>query len=678
MPTENRSLLVRALSPIWRRAGWLTPRESRLQFETQLLSAARGVAASGRHRVIDPTKVGLAGTKLRIGFVGNLANNAYGFVRSLRRLGHDAELVVEDGGLDAFVMNRPFWEELEVECRSYEEGARHEMRWKSPPFVKHAQYDEALGARFAGRWRAVPEVQALYKEAFGIELPSDRALLLAQRMSHWPLLLAMKDYDVIQLSSGAISLGPFCPKPYVVFPTGGDLFSSPFEETFPGFLMRAGYLGADHVLLCETNYPGYLDRLSNTRLRSYSPLMLDTVVNAPGDAESLRAKWRAATGGSRFAVGICRQAWDWKGSDRMLHGFARFARTEAGKRWRLVLLEWGSDVTKSKALVKELSLEAEVIWEPLCSKPTLRERQRAADVVVDQFVMEGYGTSVLESLAAGKPVIMAPQPLEAAASLIGEPPPFSGATSAEEIADALARLDDDAVRNAQGEASLAWVRKHHGPESTAPKYLAAYRAALGQAPQPGELGDAEATLTQMTELHQRLRIRMRERFDRSVPLADEVTDRWERARFLGFGEGASIYDSAVVFGNVAVGAKTWIGPGCVLDGSGGLEIGAACSIATGVHLYSHDTVDWAVSGGVAPYKRAATSIGDACYIGPQSVITAGTRIGKRCIVGALSMVKGTIPDHSFVAGVPARILGKVEVDGETVRIVYDKREMTSG
>ena len=62
------------------------------------------------------------------------------------------------------------------------------------------------------------------------------------------------------------------------------------------------------------------------------------------------------------------------------------------------------------------------------------------------------------------------------------------------------------------------------------------------------------------------------RFRRTLPFGDYVVDRWEKARALGFGEGASIYDSALVIGDVKVGEQTWIGPGVVLDGSGGLSL----------------------------------------------------------------------------------------------------------
>ena len=79
----------------------------------------------------------------------------------------------------------------------------------------------------------------------------------------------------------------------------------------------------------------------------------------------------------------------------------------------------------------------------------------------------------------------------------------------------------------------------------------------------------------------------RREFDRALPLADYIVDRWEKAQLLGFGDGSSIYDSALVLGDVTVGRHTWIGPSTILDGSGGpLVIGDYCSISAGVHIHA--------------------------------------------------------------------------------------------
>ena len=89
-------------------------------FELRLLTAARAVAAGGDHRVVLPTDTARAQKdprELKIGLFGNIANNAYIFAKCLRRLGYDAELVVQEGWFDAFLLNRPFWEDVEADVR---------------------------------------------------------------------------------------------------------------------------------------------------------------------------------------------------------------------------------------------------------------------------------------------------------------------------------------------------------------------------------------------------------------------------------------------------------------------------------------------------------------------------------------------------------------------------------
>lgn len=147
-----------------------------------------------------------------------------------------------------------------------------------------------------------------------------------------------------------------------------------------------------------------------------------------------------------------------------------------------------------------------------------------------------------------------------------------------------------------------------------------------------------------------------EKWNRLLPFNEMLIDRWEKAKKLNFGENTSIYDSSVVIGDVKVGKNTWIGPFTLLDGSGGLEIGDFCSISAGVQVYTHDTIQWAISGGKTDPDRAPTKIGSRCYIGPNTVITKGVTIGDGCIIGANSLVLDDIPANSKAYGTPCRVV----------------------
>jgi acetyltransferase-like isoleucine patch superfamily enzyme len=150
---------------------------------------------------------------------------------------------------------------------------------------------------------------------------------------------------------------------------------------------------------------------------------------------------------------------------------------------------------------------------------------------------------------------------------------------------------------------------------------------------------------------------MRQQWNRTLPFGDYIVDRWAKAQTLGFGVGSSIYDSSLVLGDVRVGCNTWIGPFTVLDGSGGLVIGDYCSISAGVQIYTHDSVEWAISGGATAIDRAPVRIGARCYLGPNVVVAKGVSIGDGCVIGANSLVLDDIPSGMRAFGTPCRTIG---------------------
>lgn len=153
------------------------------------------------------------------------------------------------------------------------------------------------------------------------------------------------------------------------------------------------------------------------------------------------------------------------------------------------------------------------------------------------------------------------------------------------------------------------------------------------------------------------RLVIKQKFDRKLPLGDIIFDRWENAKFYGFGSGTTVYDSCLILGNVKIGNNTWVGPNTVLDGSGGLlEIGNKCSISAGVQIYTHDTVAWATSDNGADYFKASTTVGSNVYIGPNAVIKAGVIIGDGVVIGAQAYVDKSIPSFHRAYGIPVKIL----------------------
>ena len=87
-----------------------------------------------------------------------------------------------------------------------------------------------------------------------------------------------------------------------------------------------------------------------------------------------------------------------------------------------------------------------------------------------------------------------------------------------------------------------------------------------------------------------------------------------------------------------------------------IKIGRNCClsvVSTLAHDYSWYTM-LESKNDLLPDPGGEVIIGDNCFVGFQALILKNTHIGDNVIIGARSVVKGTIPSNTVWAGVPAR------------------------
>jgi acetyltransferase-like isoleucine patch superfamily enzyme len=61
-----------------------------------------------------------------------------------------------------------------------------------------------------------------------------------------------------------------------------------------------------------------------------------------------------------------------------------------------------------------------------------------------------------------------------------------------------------------------------------------------------------------------------------------------------------------------------------------------------------------------PIETAPVRIGRGTWLAERVAVLKGSNIGRCCIIGANSVVRGDVPDYSIAAGAPARVVGAVE------------------
>lgn len=131
---------------------------------------------------------------------------------------------------------------------------------------------------------------------------------------------------------------------------------------------------------------------------------------------------------------------------------------------------------------------------------------------------------------------------------------------------------------------------------------------------------------------------------------------------------AFLAPSAVLIGNVTVGAEASVWFGAVLRGDDpdhGIVIGARTSVQDNcvVHVgaWGPTVVGEDVTVGHGAVFESCT-IGNRTVVGMNAVILQNARIGEECVVGAGSVVRerAEIPRRSLVAGVPATVKKTLE------------------
>ncbi|MBB4807783.1 acetyltransferase-like isoleucine patch superfamily enzyme [Chryseobacterium defluvii] len=113
-------------------------------------------------------------------------------------------------------------------------------------------------------------------------------------------------------------------------------------------------------------------------------------------------------------------------------------------------------------------------------------------------------------------------------------------------------------------------------------------------------------------------------------------------------------------GNIHIREDVVISQNVHITSAGNLVIGKSSLILANVFITNIDHEYEEIGKHVVnqEYKIRDTMIGENCYIGMGAAIMAGTKLGKQCIVGANSVVRGEFPDYCVIVGAPARIVKK--------------------
>lgn len=164
-------------------------------------------------------------------------------------------------------------------------------------------------------------------------------------------------------------------------------------------------------------------------------------------------------------------------------------------------------------------------------------------------------------------------------------------------------------------------------------------------------------------------------------------DRQARARVLNellgkIGEGTSLLGPVRFhYGcHTEIGAHCFINFNFTVQDDARVRIGDHCNfgpnvtIVTPLHPMLPDERRSLVCGDGTErflcYARPVT-IGNDCWFGANVVVCPGVTVGDGCVIGAGSVVTRDIPENSFAAGVPARVIRPITAE-DTIRNIFSE------
>ena len=122
------------------------------------------------------------------------------------------------------------------------------------------------------------------------------------------------------------------------------------------------------------------------------------------------------------------------------------------------------------------------------------------------------------------------------------------------------------------------------------------------------------------------------------------------------GKAPRVKKNADISPYLEIGDYSELGTRCMIHGN--VKLGSYVIMGPDVKIYARnhkfESLDKPIALQGKEYLR--TEIGDDVWIGANSIILPGVKVGNHCIVAAGSIVTKDVPDYAIVGGNPAKVI----------------------
>jgi len=417
--------------------------------------------------------------KSRIGFYGNMANNMYLCAKAFSGRGSDAVFIKDYGSRHAF--SQPIWEDLDISIEYDELMLTDSWSWDQwTEFEKKKFWQPPIWYIDAGKKSS----RGRHSLGGGNLLERMCFRLLYYRRKYWKgVLSVMKTCDILVVCGiEAAILAMASGLPFVYVSYGGDMrialggeepalrhpqtwiYFMMCRKLFRRALTKAIWISSGRFFMDgKAGFAG--DFLPDTSYRFF-PLPYRIRKRLPQvkrreNLSLLTEKMGISIPNSDlYCMVPSRVDFFWKGQDWL---FRSIPKIRGGKKIHFIFSGWGQDYKKAIQMVDALNVKGDVTFLPCAlSKQLLFSFFESVDFVIDQFHTSYYGTSAMEAMSCGTPVVMNID--ESMFVLKGnEPPPVLNAGNEEGLTLLLSDISSGGVDlEFFSKSVFEWAQRIHG------------------------------------------------------------------------------------------------------------------------------------------------------------------------------------------------------------------------
>lgn len=172
-----------------------------------------------------------------------------------------------------------------------------------------------------------------------------------------------------------------------------------------------------------------------------------------------------------------RHDWSIKGIDLYILTLPEII-AKTNKIIKVIFIEWGMDVDKSKNLIKKFHIEENVQWLAPLPRHQFIYWLHKSDIVLDQLILPSMGGITAEAMQAGKPVLASYQHSSNKWMFPNKPPIIYTRNKEDIVRNIKHLLKNPKYANKIGKEGEEWFKKYHSKKIVTEKLIRSYEKLL--------------------------------------------------------------------------------------------------------------------------------------------------------------------------------------------------------